>query len=91
LAIALRTIMSALGICLNLLNDDELATAYVIFIALRWLAGLLGTAMLALMTWYVLKVPNTQSATGLLYASLILTFIGELTSLLLSVGTLYPV
>jgi hypothetical protein len=46
--------------------------------------------MLALMTWYVLKVPNTQSATGILYAGVILSFIGELSSQLLSVGTLYP-
>jgi len=42
------------------------------------------------MTWYTLKVPNTQSATGILYAGVILAFLGELTSLLLSVDYLYP-
>ncbi|HJN07493.1 MAG: hypothetical protein QGG09_18755 [Pirellulaceae bacterium] len=47
--------------------------------------------MLALMAWYTLKVPNTQSATGILYAGVILTFLGELTSQLLSVDTLYPI
>lgn len=91
LAIALRTLVSATGLWLNLSHGSEpLDTARCIFIGLRWLSGLLGTAAMALMTWYVLKVPNTQSATGILYAGVILSFIGELASQLLSVETLYP-
>jgi hypothetical protein len=90
LAIALRTLISATGLGLNLAYDAPLDTARWIFIGLRWLSGLLGTAMMAIMTWYVLKVPNTQSATGILYAGVILSFIGELASQLLSVETLYP-
>ena len=38
-----------------------------------------------------LKIPNTQSATGILYVAVLGAFLGELTSQLLSVGTLYPV
>lgn len=90
LAIALRTAVSAAGLSLNLSYGEPLETARWIFIGLRWLSGLLGTAMMALMTWYVLKVPNTQSATGILYAGVILSFIGELASQLLSVTALYP-
>lgn len=90
LAIALRTAVSGTGLWLNLSYGETLDTARWIFIGLRWLSGLLGTAMMALMTWYVLKVPNTQSATGILYAGVILSFIGELASQLLSVETLYP-
>lgn len=90
LAIGLRTAVSAAGLWLNLSYGEALDTARVIFVGLRWLSGLLGTAIMALMTWYVLKVPNTQSATGILYAGVILSFIGELASQLLSVEALYP-
>jgi hypothetical protein len=38
-----------------------------------------------------LKIPNTQSATGILYAAVVLAMIGELTSQLLSAETMYPV
>ncbi len=61
------------------------------FLALRWLTGLVGTLVLAALTWQTLKIPNTQSATGILYAGVILTFIGELTSQLMSAESLYPV
>jgi hypothetical protein len=89
-AIILRTAVSALGLWLNLNYGEPLELAHKTFIALRWLSGLLGTATMAWMTWYVLKVPNTQSATGILYAGVILSFIGELASQLLSVESLYP-
>jgi hypothetical protein len=42
------------------------------------------------MTWQTLKVPNTQSATGILYAGMILAFIGELTAALLSAESPFP-
>ena len=48
------------------------------FLVLRWLAGLLLPAAMCIMVWFTLKVPNTQSATGILYAILILVFLGEL-------------
>ena len=60
------------------------------FLALRWLAGILGVLIMAIMTWQTLKIPNTQSATGILYAGVILTFIGELVSQLLSAQATYP-
>jgi hypothetical protein len=90
IAIVLRTAVSGTGLALTFASEQPIDMATTIFIALRWLSGLLGTAMMALMTWYVLKVPNTQSATGILYAGVILSFIGELTSQLLSVDKLYP-
>ena len=36
------------------------------------------------MSWQTLKIPNTQSATGILYVAVITTFLGELTAQLLS-------
>ena len=89
-AIIARSVLCAIGLVIHLGTHDELATNVMVFIALRWLSGLIGTAALAWMTWQTLKVPNTQSATGILYAGVILAFIGELVSNLLSVGQLYP-
>lgn len=56
----------------------------LLFLSLRWLAGIFAAAVVVWMTWQTLKIPNTQSATGVLYVAVILTFIGELTGLLLS-------
>jgi hypothetical protein len=58
---------------------------------LRWLAGLVGVAIVIWMTWQTLKIHNTQSETGLLYVAVILTFLGELVSQLLSEGTTFPI
>ena len=60
-------------------------------LVLRWLFGLVGAMVLAFMTWATLKVPNTQSATGILYVAVMATFLGELISLLLSLDAPYPV
>lgn len=60
------------------------------FLLLRWLAGIVGVAVVALMAWLTLAIPNTQSATGILYVAVIVVFLGELTSQLLSVGSAYP-
>jgi hypothetical protein len=62
----------------------------LLFILLRWLAGILGAAGLTVMAWKTSLIPNTQSATGILYVGVIATFIGELVSLLLSSSTAYP-
>lgn len=61
------------------------------FLAFRWLAGMIGPAVMAWLTWETLKIPNTQSATGILYAAITLTFLGELTAQLLSRGLPVPV
>jgi hypothetical protein len=45
---------------------------------------------LAWMAWQTLKIPNTQSATGILYVAVIGTFVGETTALLLSAESLFP-
>jgi hypothetical protein len=59
-------------------------------LALRWLAGLIGTATVTWMTRQTLKIPNTQSATGILYVGVILTFLGELVAALLSDSSAFP-
>jgi hypothetical protein len=42
------------------------------------------------MVWRILKYRNTQSATGVLFAGVILTFIGELSAALLDKDLSHP-
>jgi len=50
---------------------------------LRWLAGLIGLPILLLMSRLTLEIPNTQSATGILYVACLAVILGELTAQLL--------
>lgn len=61
-----------------------------LLLSLRVLAGIVGVGLLAGLTWQTLKVPNTQSATGILYAGVILAMLGELTGQILSAQATYP-
>ncbi len=54
------------------------------FLVLRWGAGLVGVMSLVVMAARNLAVPNTQSATGILYVAVIGAFAGELLALLLA-------
>ena len=91
-AALLRTLLAGVGLWLHLdaAGDGSIESMFWVWIAARWILGLLGAVMMGLLAWYTLKVPNTQSATGILYAGVIVVFMGELFSQLLSVGGLYP-
>jgi hypothetical protein len=55
------------------------ASSYVpIWLALRWLAGIVGPFVVWHMVRRILAFRNTQSATGVLFVGVVLTFIGEL-------------
>lgn len=90
-AIVVRTLLCAIGLWLTSTGPQPLDTAFWIWLAFRWLSGLLGTLAMAWLAWETLRIPNTQSATGILYAGVILAFMGELVAALLNVGRLYPV
>jgi hypothetical protein len=87
-AVALRTAVCGIGLAEQCLLG---AMPVAAFVTLRWLAGLIGLAILIWMARQTLKIPNTQSATGILYVAVLGAFLGELTSQLLSAGTLFPV
>ena len=53
---------------------------------LRWLAGLVGLPVLLWMSRETLRIPNTQSATGILYVACLASIVGELSDLLLAAG-----
>ena len=56
----------------------------VLWLVLRWTAGIGGPLVLALMVWRILRYRNTQAATGVLFVGVIVTFIGELSATLVS-------
>jgi hypothetical protein len=89
-AVALRAIVSAVGLTLQIGAAGAGPFDWQTFMAIRWLSGLLGAGLLAWMTWQTLKIPNTQSATGILYVGVIVTFLGEITAMLLSAESIYP-
>jgi hypothetical protein len=89
-AVVLRTVVSLLGLCGEIVSVDSVSTQWILFLVLRWTFGLVGVGALAWMAWQTLKIPNTQSATGILYVAVIGTFVGETMSLLLSAESLFP-
>lgn len=89
-AVILRAAVSGTGAVLAASAQSSMQTDTLWFLALRWLSGIFGTLIVAVMAWQTLKIPNTQSATGILYVGVIVTFIGELTSQLLSRQLVLP-
>ena len=90
IAVVLRAFVCAAGLGLEIDATGWPDMSETLFLGMRWLGGLIGTAILAVMAWQTLKVPNTQSATGILYVAVITTFLGELASGLLSAQAAYP-
>lgn len=83
-ALAFRAATSAWGLAWHIeaLGVPEFREG--LLMALRWVAGLGGAAVLTCLAWQTLRIPNTQSATGILYVAVLATFLGELTAQLLS-------
>lgn len=88
-AVCLRGAVEAAGLAVQL-STAVPDTYQQLFILLRWLSGILGAFVLVVMAYRTLLVPNTQSATGILYVCVIATFLGELASLLLGIPTPAP-
>ncbi|MBX9787443.1 MAG: hypothetical protein K2Y37_00880 [Pirellulales bacterium] len=88
--IVARGALALLGLVLVTTQGDELGGPAILFLGLRWLAGIAGTLIVAVMARQTLKIPNTQAATGLLYVAVTTVFLGELTARLLSNQTSYP-
>lgn len=89
-AVALQALVSALGLWGELSYAHQISTQWWLFLSMRWLFGIFGVAILSWMAWQTLNIPNTQSATGILYVAVIGTFVGESMALLLSHESLFP-
>jgi len=58
-------------------------TELLVWLPARWLLGLIAPLILGWMAWETARIRSTQSATGILYVVVIVSFLGELTSQLL--------
>ncbi|MBL8850995.1 MAG: hypothetical protein JNG89_15050 [Planctomycetaceae bacterium] len=80
-AAALRGVLAGIG--LWSVTGVTWSGVPLIWLVLRWSAGIIGPLVLGGMVLRILKYRNTQSATGVLFAAVILAFIGETTAALL--------
>ena len=65
-------------------------TTHMIWFVIRWAGGVVAPMLMTAMVWRILKHRNTQSATGVLFAGLVVVFMGEMTASLLERDTLFP-
>jgi len=81
-AVILRVLVAGAGLftCPVEISD----TTHLVWLTIRWLCGLAGPLAMALLVPRILKYRNTQSATGVLFAGVILTFMGEMAATLVS-------
>lgn len=89
-SIVARAVLSAAGFSVHFGRGEIVHGFAWAATAMRWLAGLLGLAGMTWMTWQTLKIPNTQSATGILYVALLFAFLGELASAILTYDVPIP-
>jgi hypothetical protein len=90
-AIVLRTILAVIAAIVLSRTAVAFGGLDAALLAMRWLAGLAGPLAIAWMAWQTLKIPNTQSATGILYVGVIFVFLGELAALVLSGKLGHPI
>lgn len=88
--LVIRAALAGMGLFLTFRAGESFDLTQWLFVTMRWLTGLIGALIVAVMARQTLKIPNTQSATGILYVGVILTFVGELTAQLLSRGKTFP-
>ena len=81
-ALGLRLVVSAIALALG--YELLQSSTHWLWFSLRWLAGIVGPLVLVVMVSKILRYKNTQSATGVLFVGVILTFIGELSATLLA-------
>ena len=92
--LVVRMVFCAVGVSLELADANmppRPANVWFLYVVFRWVFGLGGVLALTGLAWLTLRIPNTQSATGILYTAVALAIIGELTSRLLSVPTHFPI
>ena len=83
--VIVRMILSGVSLALYIAHHGQPNFDQILLLLLRWLAGFVGVLILTWMTWQTLKIPNTQSATGILYIAFLGVLAGELTAQLLSI------
>ncbi len=90
IAVSVQALISGVGLAAELSAGAQVSANWLVFIVLRWSFGVLGVLALLWMAWRTLEIPNTQSATGILYVAVIGVFVGELAAALLSAESAFP-
>jgi len=90
IAVVTQSVVVGAGLAAEISLRPSVTASWLLFVLLRWSFGLCGVLALLWMTRRTLEIPNTQSATGILYVAVLGVFIGELTGLLLSAESVYP-
>ena len=90
LAVVTQSVVVGAGLAAEISMRPSVTASWLLFVLLRWSFGLCGVLALLWMARRTLQIPNTQSATGILYVAVLGVFIGELTGLLLSAESVYP-
>jgi hypothetical protein len=91
-ALAARCLLAGIGLGVSQAGlfgsgTGPIADNLGFFLAARWGMGFAGTAISAYLTWKTAQIRSTQSATGILYITMIFVLFGELTSLILAVDS----
>lgn len=89
-AIVAEMLLVGYGTVAEIVARESVSFDWLLFVVLRWSFGLGGVLALLWMARRTLDIPNTQSATGILYVAVLGAFTGELTGLLLSAESLFP-
>lgn len=84
IAIAAAVRLAATAAALSGHHDVLMTTTHHIWLGLRVVGGIMAPAAAAFAVVQVLKYRNTQSATGVLFACLIMVFMGEMSAALLA-------
>lgn len=88
-AVGAQMTVSAIGLVSEWQTGADRSSIWTMLLVVRWF-WLVGVLPLVLMAWKTLEIPNTQSATGILYVAVIGVFVGELAALLLSAESAFP-
>jgi hypothetical protein len=88
-ALGARCMLAAGGFVAHLAGSSQVTAApdnisAWIFLAVRWGLGFVAAAVSIFMAWKTAAIRSTQSATGILYITMIFVLFGELTSLFLA-------
>ncbi len=65
-------------------------TTQQMWLGIRWAGGIVAPGLMSVMVWRILKHRNTQSATGVLFATLVVVFMGEMAAALLEQDARIP-
>jgi hypothetical protein len=87
--LGVRGLLAVLGMWLSAAASQAAGTSVFaadlgLTLAARWGFGFLGAGTATFLTWKTVEIRSTQSATGLLYITVVFLLLGELTSLILT-------